>query len=67
MTFVFHFSNVSGVTINVVGHHLTATVGQNNKVLPLGVVSVALLVVTEVDVGVVVLDGVVEVVVSWSL
>ena len=67
VTLVLDISYVSGVAIHVVGDNLTATVGEIDKVLSLGVVSVTVLVVTEVEVSVVILDGVVEVVVSGSL
>ena len=67
MAFVFHISHVSGVSIYVVADHLTATVGQIDEVLSLGVISFTVLVVTKVQVSVVVLDGVVEIVVGGSL
>ena len=67
VTLVLDISYVSGVAIHVIGDNLTATVGEIDKVLSLGVVSVTVLVVTEVEVSVVILDGVVEVVVSGSL
>ena len=67
VTLVLDVSYVSGVAIHVVGDNLTATVGEIDKVLSLGVVSVTVLVVTEVEVSVVVLDGIVEIVVSRSL
>ena len=66
-SFVLDVSNVSGVAVHVVGHHLAATVGQHNEVLAVGLVTFAFLVVAEVNVGVVVLHGVVEVVVSRGL
>ena len=67
VTLVLDISYVSGVAIHVVGDNLTATVGEIDEVLTLGVVSVTVLVVTEVEVSVVVLDGIVEIVVSRSL
>ena len=67
MAFIFDVSDVSGVPINVVVHHLTASVGKHDVVLALSIISVAMLVVTQVHVGVVVLDGIVEIVFSWCL
>ena len=67
LSFVFDVSDVAGVVVHVVGHHLAATVRKCNKVLALGVVSVAVLVVAHVDVSVVVLHGVVKVVVGRCL
>ena len=64
---VLDVSDVARVTVNVVVDSLAATIGQVNEVGSLGVVSVAVLVVTEVDVAVVVLDSVVKVVLSRGL
>jgi hypothetical protein len=64
---VFDVSDEARVTIDVVRDGLTTTIGENDEVFSLGVVSVAVLSVTKVQVGVVVLDGVVEVVVSRAL
>jgi hypothetical protein len=64
---VLDVSDESRVTIDVVSDGLTTTIGKNDEVFSLGVVSVAVLSVTEVQVGVVVLNSVVEVVVSRAL
>ena len=64
---VLDISDEARVTIDVVRDGLTTTIGKNDEVFSLGVVSVAVLRVTEVQVGVVVLDGVVEVVVGRAL
>jgi len=66
-SFVFDFSDVARVAIIVVGNHLATTIGKNDIVLSLGVVSVTALAVAHIDVGVVVFHGVIEVVLSWSL
>lgn len=65
--FVFNIGNKTGVAVDVVGNYLTATIGQSHVVSSLGVISVAVFVVTIVYVAVVIPDGVVEVVVGWSL
>ena len=64
---VLDVSDEARVAIDVVRDGLTTAIGKNDEVFSLGVVSVAVLRVTEVQVGVVVLDGVVEVVVSRAL
>ena len=64
---VLDVSDEARVAIDVVRDGLTTAIGKNDEVFSLGVVSVAVLRVTEVQVGVVVLDGVVEVVVSRGL
>jgi len=40
-TLVFDISDVAGVPINVIGHNLTAAVGENNRVRSLGIVTIA--------------------------
>ena len=40
-TLVFDISDVAGVTINVIGHNLTAAVRENNRVRSLGIVTIA--------------------------
>ena len=67
LTFVLDLSDVTRVAIDVIVDDLAAAVGENNEVRSLGVVTFALLVVAHIDVGVVVLDGVVEGVVSGGL
>jgi len=64
---VLDVSDEARVTIDVVRDGLTTAIGQQDEVFSLGVVSVAVFVVAEVQVGVVVLNSVVEVVVSRAL
>jgi hypothetical protein len=64
---VLDVSDEARVAIDVVRDGLTTTIGKNDEVFSLGVVSVAVLGVTEVQVGIVVLNSVVEVVISRAL
>ena len=67
VTVVGDISDVTGVTIDLVVNDLLATVGENNPVVAGGVVTIATLVLAHVDVGVIVIDGPVELVVSGGL
>jgi len=67
VTIVRDISDVTGVTVDVIVDGLTAAIGENDGVRSFGVITVASLVVAHIDVGVVVLDGVVEAVVSGGL
>ena len=67
VTIVGDISDVTGVTVDVIVDGLAAAIGKNDGVRSLGVITVASLVVAHIDVGVVVLDGVVEGVVSGGL
>ena len=67
VTIVRDISDVTGVTVDVIVDGLLAAIGENDEIRSLGVITVASLVVAHIDVGVVVLDGVVEGVVSGSL
>ena len=67
VTVVGDISDVTGVTVDVIVDVLAATVGENDVVRSLGIITVASLVVAHIDVSVVVLNGVVEVVVSGGL
>ncbi len=67
VTVVLNISDVSGVTVDVIVDGLLAAIGKDDVVRSLGVITVAGLMVAHIDVGVVVLDGVVEVVVSGGL
>ena len=67
VTVVGDISDVTGVTVDVIVDVLLATVGKDDPVVSLGVVTIATLVLAHVDVGVIVIDGPVELVVSGSL
>ena len=67
VTVVGDISDVTGVTVDVIVDVLAATVGEDDGVRSLGVITVAGLVLVHVDVVVVVLDGPVEGVVSGGL
>ena len=67
VTIVGDISDVAGVTVDVIVDGLAAAIGENDGVRSLGVITVASLVVAHIDVGVVVLDGVVEAVVGGGL
>ena len=67
VTVVLNISDVTGVTVDVIVDGLLASIGKDDVVRSLGVITVAGLMVAHIDVGVVVLDGVVEVVVSGGL
>ena len=67
VTVVGDVSDVTGVTVDVIVDVLLATVGKDDPVVSLGVVTIATLVLAHVDVGVVVIDGPVEFVVSGGL
>jgi hypothetical protein len=67
VTIVGDISDVTGITVDVIVDGLAATIGKNDGVRSLGVVTIASLVVAHIDVGVVVLDGVVEAVVGGGL
>ena len=67
VTVVGDISHVSRVAVDVVVDVLATTVGEDDGVRSLGVVTIASLVLVHVNVVVVVLDGPVEFVVSGSL
>ena len=67
VTVIGDISDVSRVAIDFVVNVLLATVGEDDPVVSLGVVTIASLVLAHVDVGVVVVDGPVEFVVSGGL
>ena len=67
VTVIGDISDVTGVTVDVVVDVLLATVGEDDPVVSLGVVTIASLVLAHVDVGVVVVDGPVELVVGGGL
>ena len=67
VTVIGDISDVTGVTVDVIVNVLAATVGEDDVVRSLGVITVASLVVAHIDVVVVILDGVVEGVVSGGL
>ena len=67
VTVIGDISDVTGVTVDVIVDVLAATVGEDDGVRSLGVITVAGLVLVHVDVVVVVLDGPVEFVVSGGL
>ena len=67
VTVVGDISDVTGIAIDVVIDVLAATVGEDDVVVSLGVFTIAGLVLAHIDVGIVVLDGVVERVVSRGL
>ena len=67
VTVVGDISDVTGVTVDVIVDVLLATVGKDDPVVSLGVVTIATLVLAHVDVGVIVIDGPVEFVVSGGL
>ena len=67
VTVVGDISDVTGVTVDVIVDVLLATVGKDDPVVSLGVVTIATLVLAHVDVGVVIIDGPVEFVVSGGL
>ena len=67
VTVISDISNVTRVAIDFVVNVLLATVGEDDGVSSLGVVTIASLVLAHVDVGVVVVDGPVEFVVSGGL
>ena len=67
VTVVGDISDVTGVSVDVIVDVLLATVGKDDPVVSLGVVTIATLVLAHVDVGVVIIDGPVEFVVSGGL
>ena len=67
VTVIGDISNVSRVAIDFVVNVLLATVGEDDPVVSLGVVTIATFVLAHVDVGVVIVDGPVEFVVSGGL
>jgi len=67
VTIVSDISDVTGVAVDVIVDVLAAAVGEDDPVVSLGVVTIASLVLAHVDVGVVVVDGPVELVVSGGL
>ena len=67
VTVVGDISDVTGVTVDVIVDVLLATVGKDDPVVSLGVVTIATLVLAHIDVGVIVIDGPVEFVVSGGL
>ena len=67
VTVVSDISHISRVAVDVVVDVLLATVGKDDPVVSLGVVTVASLILAHVDVGVVIVDGPVEFVVSGGL
>ena len=67
LTLVLDLSDVTRVTIDVIVDNLATAVGENNEVRSLGVVTVAVLVVAHINVVVVVLNSVVEGVISGGL
>ena len=67
VTVIGDISDVTGITVDVIVDVLAATVGENDGVRSLGVITVASLVLVHVDVVVVILDGPVEGVVSGGL
>ena len=67
VTVVGDISDVTGVTVDVIVDVLLATVGKDDPVVSLGVVTIATLVLAHVNVGVVIIDGPVEFVVSGGL
>ena len=67
VTIVGDISDVAGVTVDVIVDGLAAAIGENDGVRSLGVITVASLVVAHIDVVIVILDGVVEAVVSGGL
>ena len=67
VTVIGDVSNVTGVTVDVIVNVLLATVGENDPVVSLGVVTIASLILSHVDVSVIVVDGPVEFVVSGGL
>ena len=67
VTVVGDISDVTGVTVDVIVDVLLATVGKDDPVVSLGVVTIATLVLAHVDVGVIVIDGPIEFVVSGGL
>ena len=64
---VSDISHISRVAVDVVVDVLLATVGKDDPVVALGVVTVASLVLAHVDVGVVIVHSPVELVVSGGL
>ena len=67
VTIVGDISDVTGVAIDVIVDGLLAAIGENDGVRAGGLVTIAGLVLAHVNVGVVVLDGPVELVVSGGL
>ena len=67
VTVIGDIGNVTRVAIDFVVNVLLATVGENDPVVSLGVVTIATFVLAHVDVSVVVVDGPVEFVVSGGL
>ena len=67
LTLVSDVSDVTGVAIDVVFDNLTATVGENNVVRSVGIVSLAVLLGAKVNVKVIVLNVVIVVVFRWGL
>ena len=67
VTVVGDISDVSRVAVDVIVDVLLATVGEDDPVVSLGVVTIATFVLAHVDVGVVVVDGPVEFVVGGGL
>ena len=67
VTVIGDISDVTGVTVDVIVDVLLATIGEDDPVVSLGVVTIASLVLTHVDVGVVVVHSPIEFVVSGGL
>ena len=67
VTVVFDISDVTGVAVDLIINSLAATVGEDNGVSSLGVVTIAGLVLVHIDVVVIVFNGPVEFVVSGGL
>ena len=67
VTVVGDISDVTGITVNFVVNVLLATVGKDDPIVSLGVVTIASLVLAHVDVSVVVVNGPIEFVVSGGL
>ena len=66
ITIVSNISDVTGITVDVIVDVLLATVGEDNPVVSLGVVTIASLVLTEIVV-IIVLHGPIKFVVSGGL
>jgi hypothetical protein len=64
---VFDISNVSCVVVGSVGDSLDATIGKVNVVLSVGVVSVTVLVGSEFESSIVVIDSIAVIVCWWSI
>ena len=65
LTLVFHVSNVSSISIDIVGDNLGATIGESNTVFTRGGVSIPVLILGKVGARVVVSDSI-SVLVDWS-